>query len=112
MKGGLDTSRKMLEDRFGPLPYEVKNLIKVMEIKKIGSAVFIDKIIIKKDSLTLGFINNDNKNKQETFSMCVKSFDKKQLKYSIKEKKDLVLIKVISDFNLSKTLLFIKKIDN
>ena len=112
VKGGLDTSRKMLEDRFGPLPYEVKNLIKVMEIKKIGSAIFIDKIIIKKDSLTLGFINNDNKNKQETFSMCVKSFDKKQLKYSIKEKKDLVLIKVISDFNLSKTLLFIKKIDN
>ena len=55
---------------------------------------------------------DDNKNKQETFSMCVKSFDKKQLKYSIKEKKDLVLIKVISDFNLSKTLLFIKKIDN
>ena len=112
VKGGLDTSRKMLEDRFGPLPYEVKNLIKVMEIKKLGSAIFIDKIIIKKDSLTLGFINNDNKNKQETFSMCVKSFDKKQLKYSIKEKKDLVLIKVISDFNLSKTLLFIKKIDN
>ena len=112
VKGGLDTSRKMLEDRFGPLPYEVKNLIKVMEIKKLGSAIFIDKIIIKKDSLTLGFINNDNKNKQETFSMCVKSFDKKQLKYSIKEKKDFVLIKVISDFNLSKTLLFIKKIDN
>ena len=112
VKGGLDTSRKMLEDRFGPLPYEVENLIKVMEIKKLGSAIFIDKIIIKKDSLTLGFINNDNKNKQETFSMCVKSFDKKQLKYSIKEKKDLVLIKVISDFNLSKTLLFIKKIDN
>ena len=112
VKGGLDTSRKMLEDRFGPLPYEVENLIKVMEIKKLGSAIFIDKIIIKKDSLTLGFINNDNKNKQETFSMCVKSFDKKQLKYSIKEKKDFVLIKVISDFNLSKTLLFIKKIDN
>ena len=112
VKGGLDTSRKMLEDRFGPLPYEVKNLIKVMEIKKLGSAIFIDKIIIRKDSLTLGFINTDNKNKQETFSMCVKSFDKKQLKYSIKEKKDFVLIKVISDFNLSKTLLFIKKIDN
>ena len=112
VKGGLDTSKKMLEDRFGPLPSEVKNLIKAMEIKKIGSIMFIDKIIIKRDSLILGFFNNDNRNKQETFSNCVKTFNKKQLKYSVKEKKDLVLIKVFSDFNLSKTLLFIKKIDN
>ena len=112
VKGGLDTSRKMLEDRFGPLPNEVKNLIKVMEIKKLGSNIFVDKIIIKRESLTLGFFNNDNRTKQETFSNCIKTFNKKQLKYSVKEKKDLILIKVFGDFNLSKTLLFIKKIDN
>ena len=112
VKGNLESSKKMLKDRFGPLPNEVKNLIKVLKIKRLGSMMFIDKIIIREGCLTLSFFNNDNINKQEIFSISVKFLNKKKLKYSIKEKKDIILIKIFNVFNLSKTLLFLKKLGN
>ena len=58
-----------LEDRFGKIPKDLKNLIHVMKIKKTGSVLGIDKITIKKVCLVFVFFNTKNSSheKQKTF---------------------------------------------
>ena len=43
-KGSFKEIKRNLKDRFGPLPIEVKGLIKSMRIKKLGANLNIDKI--------------------------------------------------------------------
>lgn len=101
-----------LEDRFGKIPKDLKNLITVMKIKKTGSVLGIDKITIKKVSLVFVFFNTQNTphEKQKTFVSCLRVLDKENSKYLIKEKKNQISIHISKSFTLNKTLLLLKKI--
>ena len=101
-----------LEDRFGKIPKDLKNLIHVMKIKKTGSVLGIDKITIKKVCLVFVFFNTKNTSheKQKTFITCLRVLDKENSKYLIKEKKNQISIHILKSFTLTKTLLLLKKI--
>ena len=47
-----------VEDRFGPLPEEVKNLLNVVKIRNLGTRLGFEKIIVKNGMQIMFFVNN------------------------------------------------------
>ena len=43
----LDRMAKSLEDRFGPMPQELKDLFTIVRIRHLGEKLGLEKIIIK-----------------------------------------------------------------
>ena len=101
-----------LTDRFGSLPVEVCNLIRVMKIKKIGSFFGVDKIIIKKNKMKFVYYNNTSKTNQnqEGFVYILNYLNELRYKTTVNEKKDQIIINVLAAFSINKTLDFLKKI--
>ena len=58
----LDTEvtafRNRLEDRFGPLPTEAKELLRVVPLKRLAARLGAEKVTLKAGRLTLFFVNN------------------------------------------------------
>ena len=54
----IDRLAKQVEDRFGPLPLEVQNLLFVVKIRNLGSEMGFEKIIIKNGMQIMFFVNN------------------------------------------------------
>ncbi len=53
-----DNYAKRLEDRFGPLPDELRNLLTVVKIRNRGAALGFEKIIIKNGIMIAFFVSN------------------------------------------------------
>ena len=109
VKGDFKKILLVFEDRFGKIPNELSKLIIVMKIKRMGSLLGVDKIILKEVGLTFVFFNESN-TKQKTFSGLIQLLNKNRWRYAVKEKKGHVLIKINKKFNLEKTLFLLKKI--
>lgn len=77
----LNLLRGRLEDRFGPVPEELSNLIDIVKIRHIGERMGFEKIIIKNGILIAFFISNQMSSyyRSETFSNIL-------LKLSLNEK--------------------------
>ena len=54
----MDNLRKKLEDRFGPMPDELKRLFDIVRIRQLGQKLGFEKIIIKNGVLIAFFISN------------------------------------------------------
>ena len=54
----IDRLARGLEDRFGPLPAEVQNLLYVVKIRNLGATLGFEKIIIKNGMQIMFFVNN------------------------------------------------------
>ena len=54
----MDQLKKKLEDRFGPLPEELKRLFDIVRIRQLGQKLGFEKIIIKNGVLIAFFISN------------------------------------------------------
>ena len=54
----IDLLRRSLEDRFGPLPEEVENLLIVVKIRNLGQKLGFEKIIIKNGMQIMFFVSN------------------------------------------------------
>ena len=54
----IDRLGKQLEDRFGALPQEVRNLLLVVKIRNLGSRTGFEKIIIKNGMQIMFFVSN------------------------------------------------------
>ena len=54
----IDRTGKQLEDRFGALPNEVKNLLNVVKIRNLGRKTGFEKIIIKNGMQIMFFVGN------------------------------------------------------
>ena len=54
----MDQLRKRLEDRFGPMPEELKRLFDIVRIRQLGQKLGLEKIIIKNGVLIAFFISN------------------------------------------------------
>lgn len=68
----LDFKEK-LRDRYGPLPQQVKNLIKLLEIKLIGEKIGITSLICKNSSLWIKFSSSLAEEKKEKIKNNLKS---------------------------------------
>ena len=54
----IDRIASQLEDRFGPLPEEVKNLVNVVKIRNLGGQLGFEKIIVKNGMQIMFFVKN------------------------------------------------------
>jgi len=54
----IDRIGRQIEDRFGPLPDEVKNLLNVVKIRNLGTGLGFEKIIVKNGMQIMFFVNN------------------------------------------------------
>ena len=54
----IDRLGRQVEDRFGPLPREVQNLLFVVKIRNLGGEMGFEKIIIKNGMQIMFFVNN------------------------------------------------------
>ena len=54
----IDRLGKQLEDRFGPMPPEVKNLFTVVKIRNLGAQSGFEKIIVKNGMQIMFFVSN------------------------------------------------------
>ena len=54
----IDRLGRQLEDRFGPLPQEVSNLLQVVKLRNLGAASGFEKIIVKNGMQIMFFVSN------------------------------------------------------
>ena len=54
----IDRLGRQLEDRFGPLPQEVSNLLLVVKLRNLGAASGFEKIIVKNGMQIMFFVSN------------------------------------------------------
>ena len=54
----IDRVASQVEDRFGPLPEELKNLIDVVKIRNLGTVLGFEKIIVKNGMQIMFFVSN------------------------------------------------------
>ena len=54
----IDRLGRQLEDRFGPMPPEVKNLLTVVKIRNLGARTGFEKIIVKNGMQIMFFVSN------------------------------------------------------
>ena len=54
----IDRTAAQVQDRFGPLPQELSNLIDVVKLRNLGAQLGFEKIIVKNGMQIMFFINN------------------------------------------------------
>ncbi|MBR6306113.1 MAG: transcription-repair coupling factor [Bacteroidales bacterium] len=54
----IDSLASRLEDRFGALPHEVRNLLAVVKLRNLGTRTGFEKIIVKNGMQIMFFVNN------------------------------------------------------
>ena len=54
----IDRLGRQLEDRFGKMPAEVKNLLDVVKLRNLGAATGFEKIIVKNGMQIMFFVSN------------------------------------------------------
>ena len=54
----IDRLGRQLEDRFGPMPQEVKNLLLVVKLRNLGARTGFEKIIVKNGMQIMFFVSN------------------------------------------------------
>lgn len=88
----IDRFASQLEDRFGKLPDEVRNLLYVVKVRNLGASLGFEKIIIKNGLMIFFFISNPMSPyyKSETFNSVLerlaehKMFEMKQIENKLK----------------------------
>ncbi|MCQ2182793.1 MAG: transcription-repair coupling factor [Bacteroidales bacterium] len=78
---------KEMEDRFGSFPKEVDNLFCVVKIRNIGSALGLEKIIVKNGLLICFFISNPMSPyyKSKTFESILENISKENNLFNLKQ---------------------------
>ena len=56
----LERYRKRLIDRFGPVPSQGEELMRVVSLRRIGKQLGIEKVMLKQGRMTLIFVSNAN----------------------------------------------------
>ena len=83
----LDRMAKSLEDRFGPMPQELKDLFTIVRIRHLGEKLGLEKIIIKNGILIAFFITNQMSAyyRSDTFSDILKKISQENRIFELKQ---------------------------
>lgn len=102
----LDRYALGLEDRFGRLPVEVKNLFDVVKIRNLGASKGFEKIIIKNGLQIMFFINNPLTGyyKSDTFGSILEKINEGKTDFVFVQKDGKLRIKARNIDSLSKAL--------
>ena len=102
----LDRYALGLEDRFGRLPMEVKNLFDVVKIRNLGASKGFEKIIIKNGLQIMFFISNPLTGyyKSDTFGSILEKINEGKTDFVFVQKDGKLRIKARNVDSLSKAL--------
>jgi transcription-repair coupling factor (superfamily II helicase) len=69
----IEAFRRRLEDRFGPIPREAEDLIQVVNLRRLGKYLGIEKVMLKNGTMSLYFISNDDSPyyQSNVFARCI-----------------------------------------
>lgn len=83
----LDRMAISLEDRFGPMPQELKDLFTIVRIRHLGEKLGFEKIIIKNGILIAFFISNQMSSyyRSDTFSAILKKISTENRTFELKQ---------------------------
>ena len=110
----LDEYRKRLEDRFGPVPQQGKELMHVVALRRIGKRLGCEKIILKQGNMHLQFVSNPKSYfyQSDAFNSILSYIATYPKRCNLKEKKGKRLM-VISNVTSSKDAIeILRKIEN
>ena len=85
----LQDFRQEIVDRFGPLPEEVKNLIKMVNVRWKAEQLYLEKLTLKNNILKGYFVSNGNDDffKSDQFGKVIDYIKRNPAKCSLKESK-------------------------
>jgi transcription-repair coupling factor (superfamily II helicase) len=93
-EAGLQKFQQSVQDRFGPMPGEVKDLIETVRLRWIAEKIGLEKLIIKNDNMKGYFTSSDNEAyfKSDRFSHVLQYLQKNPKKSRLKEVKNKLII--------------------
>lgn len=86
-----------IEDRFGPMPEEVRQLIFVVRLRIVAKTKGFEKIILKNERMVMYFVSNQMSPyyRSDTFANIIKTIQSKNgNRYTLKEQNERLLITV------------------
>lgn len=85
----LQAFRQEIIDRFGPMPEEVKNLIKMVNVRWKAEQLYLEKLTIKNNILKGYFVSNGNDDffRSDQFGKVIEYIKRNPAKCSLKESK-------------------------
>ncbi len=105
-KDALNAFSKQLEDRFGPIPRQVKDLLRTVELQWIGKEIGLEKISWKKGTIR-GYFISDKQSKyfeSDLFSKILKYAQANPRKVNLKEVKNTLRIAVEEVKNIDEAI--------
>lgn len=86
----LQVFEKSLQDRFGPVPDQTKELLQVVRLRWLGIKLGIEKIILKNNTMIVYFVSNQNSPyyQSATFSGILQFLQQKPGTFHMKEGKN------------------------
>lgn len=83
----LDKMAEGLQDRFGPIPGELKDLFTIVRIRRLGEKLGFEKIIIKNGILIAFFVSNQMSGyyRSEIFTDILKKIGERQKTFELKQ---------------------------
>ena len=108
----IDRFSARLEDRFGPLPQEVSNLMDVVKIRNLGVSLGFEKIIVKNGMMILFFISNPMSPyyQSEVFSGVLRRVSENQPVFAVKQVENKLKIVLRGIDSLGKALSALRKL--
>jgi transcription-repair coupling factor (superfamily II helicase) len=97
----LEEFQKTIRDRFGPIPSEVEDLVKIVRIRWSAESLGIEKIIFKNNNLKFSFVSGENEKyyKSDVFGKIIEYVRLNSRKCILKETKGKLVLsfdKIIS----------------
>lgn len=85
----LDAYRKRLMDRFGPVPREGEELMRVVSLRRLGKRLGCEKVILKQERMQMQFVSNAESAyyKSSTFDKVIDYIGRNARRCTIKELK-------------------------
>jgi transcription-repair coupling factor (superfamily II helicase) len=90
----LQKFERMIKDRFGPLPPEVLDIIKIVRVRWLAELLGIEKILLKNNNLKCYFVSSENEKyyKSATFGKILDYVKVNSRKCSLKEAKGKLIL--------------------
>ncbi|MCU0468026.1 MAG: transcription-repair coupling factor [Arcicella sp.] len=90
----LEKFERMVKDRFGPLPPEVKDIVEIVRVRWMAESLGMEKILLKNNNLKCYFVSSENEKyyKSATFGKILDYVKVNSRKCSLKEAKGKLIL--------------------
>ena len=93
---GLENFRTMLEDRFGPLPTQAKELLEAVHLRRLAMQTGVEKIVLKNQTLIAYFVSNPDSQfyRSEEFNRVIANIQRDPKLFRMRQEKDRLSLRV------------------